>query len=106
MILFDISFLIVEEVLDDFYVRFGIVGKEYCYVVKWMKIFDFFSWNFVLYYLYELDILKMKLVSKCLIGEYDFISFCLVRMECDFKVWMFYSIDFYEEDDEMLVIVF
>lgn len=35
---FDISFLTVEEVPDDFHARFGTVGKEYRYVVKRTKI--------------------------------------------------------------------
>ncbi|EAC4839392.1 tRNA pseudouridine(38-40) synthase TruA [Listeria monocytogenes] len=103
---FDISFLTVEEVPDDFHARFGTVGKEYRYVVKRTKIFDPFSRNFALHYPYELDISKMKLASKRLIGEHDFTSFCSARTERDSKVRTLYSIDFYEEDDETLVIAF
>ncbi|MHC1608587.1 tRNA pseudouridine synthase A, partial [Listeria monocytogenes] len=100
---FDISFLTVEEVPDDFHTRFGTVGKEYRYVVKRTKIFDPFRRNFALHYPYELDISKMKLASKRLIGEHDFTRLCWVRTESDSNVRKLYSFDFYEEDDLQLV---
>lgn len=94
----DIVMKNVCEVDVYFYVWYDVILKEYCYYILCGEDWNFFICFYVYYYFYLLDYLKMKKVIIYLFGIYDFISFCLVRIEVEDKICMIYKIDMYEEN--------
>lgn len=63
------------------------------------KYLDVFKWYYVYYFLYCFNVQDMREVVKYFIGIYDFMSFCVVKIEVQDKVRMIYEFDWIEMVD-------
>lgn len=68
----DIRINEIDEVSDDFHVRFDAKGKKYRYLIN---LNDNGDENYCLNYSYNFDFLKFERMSKKLIGKKNFASF-------------------------------
>ncbi|WP_137597200.1 tRNA pseudouridine(38-40) synthase TruA [Paucilactobacillus kaifaensis] len=65
----------VEVVTDEFHARYSAHHKRYRYRVSQGEFVDPFKRNYTGHFKYPLDITKMQVAVKDLIGEHDFTSF-------------------------------
>lgn len=73
----DIAVINIEEVADRFHARLSAIDKTYRYRIHTADYSNVFERKFVYNYKGdELDIDKMKLAAKQMLGEHDFMSFC------------------------------
>lgn len=92
----------INEVEDDFHARFSVLEKEYIYKIN-LGEYDPKLSDYVYQSKYDLDIDKMKEVSKLYLGVHNFHNF--VSGERDNYDCIIYDIKF-EEKDNILNIIF
>jgi tRNA pseudouridine38-40 synthase len=71
----DISVMEAVEVSDDFSVRRAVKGKEYMYLLWTKEYMDPFLCDRAWHYSRPLDVEKMNLAAKAIVGKHDFASF-------------------------------
>ncbi len=71
----DIAVLSAEEVGSDFHARFNAKGKLYRYTIINRKTRSPLLKRYAAFVSYDLDITKMKMAAKYLVGRRDFTSF-------------------------------
>jgi tRNA pseudouridine38-40 synthase len=91
----------ITEVSDDFHVRHSVKTKEYKYIIKTTKPTVFES-RYMAYY-ENLDISKIDLVIKKLIGTHDFFAFTPKPPEGKPTIKTIYNIDFKIDDDKIIL---
>lgn len=101
----DIAVLKTEVVSNDFHARFDVSAKEYRYYMHLSKIRDPFQTHLAYQFKYPLNIEKMILASKYLLGTHDFTSFCSAKTEVEDRVRTIHKIELVEENG-MLVFHF
>lgn len=72
----DIRILEVKQVPDRFHARLSAVRKTYCYQIDTRSKKDVFERKYVYGFPFALDCQAMEQAAACLIGTYDFKSFC------------------------------
>ncbi len=72
----DIRIIDVKQVDENFHSRFSAIKKEYCYYIM-LDEFDLFKRNYAMF-CQNLDLDKMIMASKELIGKHNFRGFCSV----------------------------
>lgn len=71
----DISIVKSEKVPMDFHARYDSKGKRYCYIIYNSPIRSPLYRNYAYHVPYELDIQKMNMAKKYLLGIHDFKAF-------------------------------
>lgn len=71
----DIYILSSEEVTEEFHSRYSATKKEYHYKLS-MNEYNPLETNYIYQYGRELDIEKMRELSRLFLGKHDFASFC------------------------------
>lgn len=92
----------LEKVADNFHARYDVKNKVYSYYIN-MGQFNPIMRNYVYQYCNSLDVDSMKKASLCLIGEYDFRSFCTDSRYKNNCVRTIYSIDFNVSNDVLCI---
>ena len=100
----DIYISNLEIVPDDFHARFNGKKKEYIYKIN-MGEYNPLKYNYEYQLNKELNIDKMKVAAKYLVGEHNFKSFTKTDEEKDDYVRTIYGIDF-NTDKDILTIKF
>lgn len=70
-----IRILDAQDMPEDFHARFNAVGKEYIYKIKNCEAVDIFQRNYVYHVAKELNVEKMRMAAKALVGTFDFKAF-------------------------------
>lgn len=80
----DISILDIQKVHQEFHSRYDAKKRAYIYLISRNKspFYDRYSYS----YYNELDCTKLNLISRDLLGEHDFTSFCKKYSETENKV--------------------
>lgn len=71
----DISVMEAREVADDFSVRRAVKGKEYMYLIWTKDYMNPFLSERAWHYFRPLDVEKMNLAARAIVGRHDFASF-------------------------------
>lgn len=95
----DVEIKSVIEVDSSFHARYSAKSKEYVYKIWNSKIRNPFLNNLVWNYDRRLNLDRINLAAKELIGEYDFTSFCSVKSDVKDKVRTLYNIDVLKNKD-------
>lgn len=100
----DIKIKVIKEVDINFHARYSAVKKSYVYKINLNKENELFFKDYY-YFSNDLNIEKMEIASKYLIGKNDFTSFSSIR---DSKkeinnVREIYDINFFREDDILFI---
>ncbi len=88
----------VSEVNSSFHARYSAKSKEYIYKIWNSRIRNPFLENLVWHYDRSLDLIRIKLAAKELIGEFDFTSFCSIKSDVKNKVRTLYDIEVSKSD--------
>lgn len=72
----DIRIIDVQEVKERFHARLNAVGKHYSYRIDNGEVANIFLRKYLTRIDESLDLEKMRLGAKRLVGEHDFMSFC------------------------------
>lgn len=91
----------VEKVDDSFHARYMVKSKEYIYKVN-VGEYNPLIRNYCYQLCKDLDVDKMIVASKCLIGEHDFRSFVAVDDLRDNSIRTIYDISIFKEDDYII----
>lgn len=95
---FDIEIKSVVEVDSLFHARYSAKSKEYIYKIWNSRIRNPFLNNLVWHYDRCLNLDKINLAAKELIGEHDFTSFCSIKSDVKDKVRNLYDIEILNND--------
>ncbi len=99
----DISIISCEEVNEDFHSRYSARGKIYRYLI-YNKPYRSPLYKDTSYHVrYDLDIAKMQLEAKSLIGEYDFKGFMSSGSSVKDTVRTIYDISITEGEDLIVI---
>lgn len=90
----------IEEVDNDFHPRYNVKSKTYKYIIS-TKLSPF-NGPYKTYYPYELDINKMQLASKILLGTHDFSSFCASKSGVNNKIRTIFNISIEQTNDDII----
>lgn len=94
----DIEVKSVVEVDSLFHARYSAKSKEYIYKIWNSRVRNPFLKNLVWHYDRPLNLDKINLAAKELIGEYDFTSFCSIKSDVENKVRTLYDIEILENN--------
>ena len=89
----DIVFKECEIVNSDFHVRYSAKGKWYRYYVSLDRFVDPFKRFYTGHYPYQVDIDKMKVAARDLLGTHDFTSFAASGGQIKNKVRTMYYVN-------------
>lgn len=89
----DIVFKECEIVNSDFHVRYSAKGKWYRYYVSLDRFVDPFKRFYTGHYPYPVDIDKMKMAARDLLGTHDFTSFAASGGQIKNKVRTMYYVN-------------
>ena len=98
----DIVVIRSEEVSADWHPRYCNSKKTYEYHILNAKIPDP-TRRLTRYFVFDLDIEKMKKAAQYLVGTHDFVSFCNVRTDVEDTVRTIYSLDILPVGDEITI---
>lgn len=99
----DIKIYSATQVADDFHARKNVKKKTYMYVFnKNAKLIPFLK-DTAAFLETDVDLQKMQVASKSLLGQHDFRAFCSAGSSVKDFVRTIYSVDI-EQNDESLVI--
>lgn len=101
----DIIFKECEIVSEDFHVRYSAKGKWYRYRVSLDRFVNPFKRFYTGHYTYPLEVEKMQIAAKDLIGTHDFTSFAASGGQIIDKVRTMYYVNV-EKDEKENEIVF
>lgn len=101
----DIIFKECEIVSEDFHVRYSAKGKWYRYRVSLDRFVNPFKRFYTGHYPYPLEVERMQIAAKDLIGTHDFTSFAASGGQIIDKVRTMYSVNV-EKDEKENEIVF
>lgn len=101
----DIIFKECEIVSKDFHVRYSIKGKWYRYRVSLDHFVNPFKRFYTGHYPYPIDLEKMQIASRDLLGEHDFTSFAASGGQIKNKVRTMYYVNI-EKDEQNNEIIF
>lgn len=79
----DISIYNMEEVSENFHARFDAAKRSYIYLISGHKSPFFHTYS--LYYSSKLDLIYLNKLTKVILGEHDFTSFCKKSTEAQNK---------------------
>ena len=95
----DIEIKSVDEVDSSFHARYSAKSKEYIYKIWNSRIRNPFLENLVWHYDRPLNIDRINLAAKELIGKYDFTSFCSIKSDVENKIRTLYDIKVLQSDN-------
>lgn len=100
----DIMFTHSEVVDKDFHARFSTTGKTYAYRVDLGYYTNPFKRNYTGHYPYKIDVERIKIALKDLIGTHDFTSFAASGGVIKDKVRTIYeaTVEFDEKNNELI----
>ncbi len=98
-----INIKMVKEVDDNFNPRYDVKDKIYHYVI--MKKYDPFMRRYAYYHKCDLDVSKMQVAAKAIVGTHDFTSFCNVNTDVIDKVRTIYELKIVEENNLIKIII-
>ncbi|MDF7639419.1 tRNA pseudouridine(38-40) synthase TruA [Lactobacillus sp. ESL0791] len=96
----DVEFTDSEIVANDFHVRYSTTGKWYRYRVSLDKFVNPFKRFYTGHYPYQVDLRKMQLAAKDLLGEHDFTSFAASGGQIKNKVRTMYYVNVQRDEKE------
>ncbi|OFI46817.1 tRNA pseudouridine(38-40) synthase TruA [Floricoccus penangensis] len=102
----DIAVLEVEEVSDDFHVRYNKHEKTYEYLLDTSKARDPFKRNYAGHFRYDLNLSRMQEAAKYLIGEHDFTGFTASGTSVENKVRTITQADIEQIDENTIKFTF
>jgi len=102
----DIAVLKVEEVPDDFHVRYNKHEKTYEYFIDTAKSASPFNRKYAAHYSYDLDINIMQKAADKLVGEHDFTGFTASGTSVEDKVRIITQADVEKINDSLIRITF
>lgn len=82
----DIRILNAERVPEDFHARFSAKNKTYIYRIVNAPVMSPFLRRFALHESRPLDVTKMLIASRLLLGEHDWTAFCSARADGESRV--------------------
>ena len=103
---YDIRAISSEAVDDEFHSRFDAKGKRYQYKILNQKRPIVIQRNYAWRVYKHLDVEKMTIASKELLGEHDFTSFMAARSFVNSPVREIYSLNIAKEDSEIIIDVY
>lgn len=77
---------------DNFHARFDALKRSYIYLVSDSKSPFYNNYSYQCSYLGQINLEKLKTLSKVLIGEHDFTSFCKANTETENKICNIFEI--------------
>jgi len=93
--------LCVEKVNDDFHARFSAKGRGYIYRILNRRAPSVLLQNRVWWIPVPLDVEKMRLASKCLLGKHDFTSFRAAACQAKSPIKTLDKLDIIENGEEI-----
>ena len=96
-----VSVLCVEKVNDDFHARFSAKGRGYIYRILNRRAPSVLLQNRVWWIPVPLDVEKMRLASKCLLGKHDFTSFRAAACQAKSPIKTLDKLDIIENGEEI-----
>ena len=99
----DIAILDIKKEGPEFHARFNAIRKEYRYIISLAEVKDPFMRNYAYHYPYKLNLTLMEKASEYLRGTHDFTSFCSAKTEVEDKVRTVESIDFFKDDQRLVI---
>lgn len=102
----DIRAISSEAANDEFHSRYDAKGKRYRYKILNQKRPIVLHRNYAWRVYQDLDIDKMRLAAKDLLGEHDFASFMAARSFVHTSVREIYSIDIKKNNEEVIIDVY
>lgn len=97
----DIKLINIEEVTIDFNARYDALWRSYEYRLS--SNCDIFNRNRVMWVEEEIDVEKLKVILKPLIGEHDFSSFRKADCQANNPIREIYNIDVYKKDGDVVI---
>lgn len=99
----DIFIKQVQEVADDFHVRFDVSHKEYRYRILRRQQPDLFRRFYTYHVPNDLDIAAMREAATYIIGTHDFSAFCAAGTQVIDKVRTVYDVRIDQQEDELVI---
>ncbi|MCX7876675.1 MAG: tRNA pseudouridine(38-40) synthase TruA [Melioribacteraceae bacterium] len=101
----DIAVNRVESVNKNFHSRFDAKKRTYIYLFSKNKspFYDLYSYNYKP--IFDYDLSKMNDVSKLLLGQKDFSSFCKKKSEVENKICNLTEIKWYRKNDFIFFLI-
>ncbi len=81
----DISVISMETADENFHARFDAKKRSYIYLISHDKSPFYFNYSYNFALMKKYDISRLNKLSKILIGEHDFTSFCRTKTEIENK---------------------
>jgi len=102
---FDIAIKKVELVDESFHSRFDAKKRTYIYIFNKSKSPFYYLYSYNYKPLFEYDIHKLNEISKIILGEHDFSSFCKKSSEVQNKVCNVSEIRWYRKNDFIFFLI-
>ena len=77
---------------ENFHARFDAVKRSYIYLINQNKSPFYNKFSYQCSYLDQIDIKKLKSLSKTIIGEHDFTSFCKTNTDTENKICTIFEV--------------
>lgn len=95
-----------KEVAEGFHSRFSAKDKTYKYVVSRSKNLHPIYRNYVASYTYKLDLDILAKGLDCLVGDHDFVNFCVRDKTGEINTQRNIERAYFEEQDDRLIFTF
>lgn len=101
----DVSVTWVLNVADDFHARFSAEERTYQYIILNRRARPAILNGLVTWQHKPLDLQRMELASKCLVGEHDFSSYRAVSCQANSPVRTIHQLDIRQSDEWFVITI-